>query len=819
MAKHRAGAAATLLWIAAMMGLIGCGDDDSARPAATPTATIRLGGTEITTTPTPCPSTPTAGASATVSGSPTSTYTALICPANTETPTPAGPCTTTPTFSPTALVPPTVTPTPGLATLRWFDANPRHTSDVFLPLADYTAESVTVFTTEPWISAARHGVGAAADGATLLLLSVQLTSGADDGPVQLEIDSGGAPSGGLFTVDDQRLVDRSAEGGHVDDLPDGPTALSVDTVTIGGQRWAFALYRAPRDYDPAMPLLTRTRSIILSALQDGQLLNEAMIPVVRPLVIFLHGTAGDTSNWDNFTLWRDSAHELNDFAGGSLPFYSERISFQWISLAGGQVTDNAATILPQIVRGLERWKTRVETAATQVDVITHSYGGFIARQVAQTQPDADPLTSADQANYRATTNLGHGLIHKLITLAATHRGSSLANTTAYLNRLRNGALRTALCIDGVDIAAGGLGDQLVLSPALRALRETRLPGHAIVGSGTVQFADTPSITGCFTQGVCEVCYAATGYHGEYSLYRLQDMPNGPYQAAGDLGGSTCGFSLYCEDFNYDSYNRLTNYAFNLDYAPPYRFPDCDLQLDVPNNDLTVSACSSRGQQPVGAYSTVDDIEPGLRGRLSHLQMLSSPAVSDRVRFLLHQPTTSENFARFAATGAPTCLEMEMMNVGSAEDLGAGMPCSGGPDNPLINSCYNSCNSCEASSSTPPCFVEYRAVPHALTLRQIGEAAPVFVYGLVTRGPLDGQWTNVQSLANGIWCSVTMSSSNESIAGITTWMDLSGVPDQSGINVVQAVADGSSTLSLTIENKMDGPIDTTVTVDTTLPAVP
>ena len=104
-----------------------------------------------------------------------------------------------------------------------------------------------------------------------------------------------------------------------------------------------------------------------------------------------------------------------------------------------------------------------------------------------------------------------------------------------------------------------------------------------------------------------------------------------------------------------------------------------------------------------------------------------------------------------------------MTIGSAAGLSAGSPCASGPDNSLINACYNSCNSCEANADTPPCFVEYRVVPNPLVLRQVGETAPVFVYGRVTRGPLDGQWTNVQSLANGIWCSVSMSSSNESIA--------------------------------------------------------
>lgn len=830
------GALSGALWVGSVLVVAGCGGDSNHRHhTATPTpitaTATALGGINsptvapsATATAAPtntvmatfCPFTPTTGASATASRTPTATYTELVCPANTATPTPVIACTTTASPTPTGTRP--MTPTPGLATLSLFDANPRYTSSVFLPLTEYTAESVAVLTTSAWMDNARERVGAAADGATLLLLAVQLDDASNDAPVQLLIDSSGLPSGGLYPVDDQRLVDRSADGDHIEELSDGPTELLVDTVLIGGERWAFALYRAPRNYDGATPLDTRERPITVSAYQSDALLIARHIDVVRPLLIFLHGTAGDTSNWDEFPLWRDSSNEVVGFVRGTTPFFAERISFQWIALASGHLIDNAATILPQIGRAVETWRDAIHIAATQADIVTHSFGGIIVRQVAQTQADLDPLTPADQSNYRAVTNWGHGSVHKLITLAASHRGSSLANSLAYLNELRDGALRGDLCLDGVDIAAGALVDQMVLSPAVRDLEDTHLPGHAVIGSGVMPFADPPSIAGCASGG-CEVCYAASGYHGEYSLYRLQDMPNGPYQEAGDLGGSICGFSFFCEDFNYPSFERLNNYLFNLTYSPPFPYQDCELQNQLPNNDLTVSACSSQGKQPRGAYSTVADFAPELVGHLAHTEMVKSPAVSDRVQFLLQQPTTSTYFAPFAATGDPTCLEEQLMSVGTVLGLDRGQPCSAGPGDSLANTCYKSCNSCEATSTTPPCFAEYRVLPDPLVLHQIGQAAPVFVYGRVAHGPLDGQWTNVQSLANGIWCSVAMSSDTPAVAGITTWAALSHFPDKSGINVVDAVGDGVAALTLTVQNDLDGPLGVTVRVDTAPPAVP
>src|SRR5207248_8396494 len=72
-----------------------------------------------------------------------------------------------------------------------------------------------------------------------------------------------------------------------------------------------------------------------------------------------------------------------------------------------------------------------------------------------------------------------------LTVAATHRGSAIATATAYLNQngLLRGFARFFACLTGQYVDRGALRDQMVLSPALRALGQTRVPGHAVVGSG------------------------------------------------------------------------------------------------------------------------------------------------------------------------------------------------------------------------------------------------------------------------------------------------------------------------------------------------
>jgi hypothetical protein len=96
-----------------------------------------------------------------------------------------------------------------------------------------------------------------------------------------------------------------------------------------------------------------------------QLEETVTVTVVRPLVVFIHGTNADNDAWRQFPLWRDSANELHGFGPGALPFSATRISFNWIWNASGGVRENAATILPQLVAALRDWREATGTVATQ----------------------------------------------------------------------------------------------------------------------------------------------------------------------------------------------------------------------------------------------------------------------------------------------------------------------------------------------------------------------------------------------------------------------------------------------------------------------
>src|SRR5205814_6428701 len=138
----------------------------------------------------------------------------------------------------------------------------------------------------------------------------------------------------------------------------------------GGRHYAFLLYRAPRDFDlGATQLPSRIVTLIMSV-PNGTPATVASLTVVRPLVVFVHGTLADNDTWIDFPLWRDSANELEDWQSSSstLPFATDRISFNWIWNATGGVADNAATVLPQLVRAVRDWREATATAATQADV-------------------------------------------------------------------------------------------------------------------------------------------------------------------------------------------------------------------------------------------------------------------------------------------------------------------------------------------------------------------------------------------------------------------------------------------------------------------
>lgn len=673
-------------------------------------------------------------------------------------------------------------------TLQLLDANIRYTSGIFVPVATYDASAVGPLTTPEWSQNARGVHRVAADGVTLILIRT-LVPRSLRGRLSFELvsDHPGADPGSLWAVDDQRVVDRSATGGSIDDpAPAGRTTLDVQPVLVNGRRYAFLIYRAPRDFDTATGstalLADRPARLILRG--AGRLFPPVIaesFAIVRPLVVFVHGTGSDNDAWLRFPLWRDSANELQGYVprAGSLPFAADRISYRWIWNATGGVADNAESILSQLVSAIRAWREATGAAGTQADVVTHSLGGFVARQVAQTQPDPDPLTLKGGRNFRAAANWGHGAIHKLITLAGTHRGSAAANASAFVNRYGHQDLaagdpplnlRGLSCELGTYIDKGALRDQMVLSAALRALGETRIPGHAIVGSGRALL--DPSLQFIFI---------------ESSLALDFDLPTGPYARA--YAESPCQL------------DGLANFIFNLQTnSPPVTGSGTQCSV-VPDYDLVVSSSSAQGLLPARAVTTAADLGEiaglNLIGRLNHYALhepaSGSPqivgAVSDRVAFLLRQSTTSPLFGHFPAVASVTPPAVEQIfSVFDPLWLEEGEAC---PDPAYAQHC--------------PTYTEIKVVPSQLVL-QDSTPTPLNVYGR-----LGDQWVLARSpvvltLDPSVNrnCSVTLETTDPAVATLVT----------NAVTKAQAVTAtgiGSTTLELRVEGFPD-PIPIPVIVE-------
>jgi len=518
------------------------------------------------------------------------------------------------------------------------DADPSETFGLFFPSRE-AMHSLPKFGSTPL----RQVNGVAADGVALLLLRAD-TQLAKHGRIRFSVEDPelGAPTGSLWAADDTALIDNLLPGGNRDTMPAGPDSLAVETFPHpqdSRRSIAYALYRSPRNFDHGLATFSRqTRPIKLKAellyTGDGQVLQTKSVDmeVVRPLVILQHGTFDSPDGWNTSELFLSTGNELVDYAGatGQYPFQTHRGNFNTYKGAAGDLLGSAPVAWQAIGAGLENWRRVTGYAGAQVDVVAHSYGGVNMRWIAQSQAElTNPLALDATTNFRNAGNWGHGLFHKLITIATTHRGSAVSNQLADLNRngRKAGIIAAAAESQSSWINRGAVEDQMVVSPRLRMLGRTRVPGHVIAGSGLCEFN--------------------ANYDDRLYMLWFADAADGPFRSLG--AARTNGVR------DWSVYRAMSNYGFNLGQEL------MDDTSQDPNYDLTVSSWSSKAGMPLAAQSTVSDLEGQvglgagqLVGRVTHGDEIADgsgdrrpvDAVSQRVAFLLRQPTDSDYFKFF-----------------------------------------------------------------------------------------------------------------------------------------------------------------------------
>jgi len=314
--------------------------------------------------------------------------------------------------------------------------------------------------------------GVAADGVARVLLRIQAGDGAS---VSLNLVDG---SGGNSTS--------ANEIGGLGDISTGSgtsTSTSVTAHDDGFGAYAYALYQAPTNFTRTSITsdnVTAQRSVQLQvACTDSTGTTKANVDltIVRPPVILIHGLWSSAIDaWANFIptggnqnlLWNnlpngglmtvDYKQPLSSTIASTDPPYKQSIVDKITRNAMG-FDYNVPFVLDNIRTFLGSFRSSLNVAVGQADVVAHSMGGDIAR----TMPKASSQwTFFDDATYQK------GPIHKLITIGTPHLGTPLADD---LLSASNNCVRRQLAEQGsISLNSITFSDTTVASGAVADLR-------------------------------------------------------------------------------------------------------------------------------------------------------------------------------------------------------------------------------------------------------------------------------------------------------------------------------------------------------------
>jgi hypothetical protein len=223
--------------------------------------------------------------------------------------------------------------------------------------------------------------------------------------------------GGLAVIGDSQFASR----------------ITVTAVPTDAGPTALAVYQAPIDF-PRLPAGTddgkSSRPIFISSLACECDAEQLAIQILRPPVVLIHGMWGYPSPWKQFSplvgnpkpIFFVETARFDELIGGqivsSVPPYSSKILQKARANSLG-VSFNAPSVLTQIGLYLAWFRAgqnpaSLPAAAVQADIVTHSMGGLVARDL--------PFVN----NFYTTGNFQQGSIHKLITIGTPHLGTPIA---------------------------------------------------------------------------------------------------------------------------------------------------------------------------------------------------------------------------------------------------------------------------------------------------------------------------------------------------------------------------------------------------------
>lgn len=280
----------------------------------------------------------------------------------------------------------------------------------------------------------------------------------------------------------------------------GSGTVSVPAEDVDGiGPMAFAVYHAPVDFATSPDSIEAGKAdrqifikVKLTTATDETVESTEPLKIVRPPVMLVHGLWESESDWNtftplvgnsNFVIERPNYNFSITGITESSPKYSSGILAAATTNALG-FTFNASFILGQIIEFIKNFKISRDVAAVQADLVGHSMGGNVARNL--------PLVGG----FFSDNNFGEGTIHKIITVGTPHLGTPLATQ---LLKNANSCVRDLLAGRG-NIAFGSLtfqgrtfdggvfeleGGGVVGSALSRALRSLQQPGPRLLPTAMI----------------------------------------------------------------------------------------------------------------------------------------------------------------------------------------------------------------------------------------------------------------------------------------------------------------------------------------------